>query len=190
MRQDSLYLSSLEMNWTSNFSRSESWTCDRSALATRSCGYSGEASNARSCSLSKSDSGSVAMLCCWVIVLTLRSTGGSTRVWYVNLRVQWAACLRWSPYNPGLQQAGWAHNQQRVVIPSGRHSAVAIDLRRVVQPAGRLIQEKVRKEGPVSGSAKYDTARWGWDVLSTSCEDLAPEGATRRPLSFSEVSGW
>ena len=43
-----------------------------------------------------------------------------------------------------------------MVIPSGRHSAVAVDLRRVVQLAGRLIQEKVRKECPcvVSGSAR------------------------------------
>ena len=43
----------------------------------------------------------------------------------------------------------------------GRHSAVAVDLRRVVQLAGRLNQEKVRKECPcvVSGSARFTTLR-------------------------------
>ena len=50
------------------------------------------------------------------------------------------------------------------VIPAGRPSAVAVDLRRVVQIAGRLIQEKVRKECPcvVSTFCKvYDIARRG-----------------------------
>ena len=44
---------------------------------------------------------------------------------------------------------------------SGRHSVVAVDLRRVVRLAGRLIQEKVRKECPcvVSGSARCTTLR-------------------------------
>ena len=53
------------------------------------------------------------------------------------------------------------HNLQEVVFPSGRHSAVAVDLRRDVQIAGRLIQEKARKECPcvVSGSAKCTTLR-------------------------------
>ena len=48
-----------------------------------------------------------------------------------------------------------------MVFPSGRHSAVAVDLRRVVQIAGRLMQDKVRKECPcvVSGSAKCTTWR-------------------------------
>ena len=41
-----------------------------------------------------------------------------------------------------------AHNLQEVVIASRRHAVVAVDLRRVVQNAGRLIQEKVRKECP------------------------------------------
>ena len=38
---------------------------------------------------------------------------------------------------------------------------MAVDLRRVVQIAGRLIQEKVRKECPcvVSGSARCTTLR-------------------------------
>ena len=38
---------------------------------------------------------------------------------------------------------------------------MAVDLRRVVQLAGRLIQEKVRKECPcvVSGSARCTTLR-------------------------------
>ena len=49
----------------------------------------------------------------------------------------------------------------RVVIPSGRHTARTVDLRRVVQIAGRLIQEKVRKECScvVSGSATCTTLR-------------------------------
>ena len=44
---------------------------------------------------------------------------------------------------------------QSVVVPSKRHSAVAVDLRRVVLLAGRLVHEKVRKECPcvVSSSA-------------------------------------
>ena len=48
-----------------------------------------------------------------------------------------------------------------MVIPSGCHSAVAVDLRKVVQLAGRLIQEKLRKECPcvVSGSARCTTLR-------------------------------
>ena len=48
-----------------------------------------------------------------------------------------------------------------MVIPPGRHSAVAVDLRRVVQFAGKLIQEKARKECPcvVSGSARCTTLR-------------------------------
>ena len=52
------------MNWTSSFLVQSDKTCDRSALASRSCRYSGEASRARSCaSSSKSDSVSgVAML--------------------------------------------------------------------------------------------------------------------------------
>ena len=37
---------------------------------------------------------------------------------------------------------------QEVVVASRRHSVLAVDLRRVVQDAGRLIQEKVRKECP------------------------------------------
>ena len=44
------------------FARSEWQTCDRSALASRSCRYNGEASRARSCSSSTSDSAGVAML--------------------------------------------------------------------------------------------------------------------------------
>ena len=50
---------------------------------------------------------------------------------------------------------------KEVVFPSGRHSTVAVDFRRVVQIAGRLIQEKVRKECPcvVSGSARCTTLR-------------------------------
>ena len=42
-----------------------------------------------------------------------------------------------------------------VVVPSKRHSAVAVDLRRVVLLAARLILGKVRKECPcvVSSSA-------------------------------------
>ena len=50
---------------------------------------------------------------------------------------------------------------KEVVFPSGRHSAVAVNLRRVVQNAGRLIQEKVRKECScvVSGSARCRTWR-------------------------------
>ena len=49
----------------------------------------------------------------------------------------------------------------RVVLPSGRHSAVAVPVRKVVQLAGRLLQEKVRKECPcvVSGSARCTTVR-------------------------------
>ena len=41
-------------------------------------------------------------------------------------------------------------------VRAGRHSAGAVDLRRVVQVAGGLIQEKVRKEClcVVSGSAR------------------------------------
>ena len=54
LRQVSLYLSGLEMNWASSFLVR---TCDRSALVPRSCRYSGEASRARSRSSSKSDSG-------------------------------------------------------------------------------------------------------------------------------------
>ena len=48
---------------------------------------------------------------------------------------------------------------QEVVFPSGRYAAVAVDLGRVVQNVGRLVQEKVRKECScvVSGSAKCRT---------------------------------
>ena len=56
-RQVSLYLSDREMNWTSSFFRAEWWTFDRSAFASRSCRYSGEATRARICSSSKSESG-------------------------------------------------------------------------------------------------------------------------------------
>ena len=63
MRQVPLYLSDLEMNWTSSFLVQSDKLAGRSALASRSCRYSGEASRVRSCSSSKSDSGSgVAML--------------------------------------------------------------------------------------------------------------------------------
>ena len=46
-----------------------------------------------------------------------------------------------------------------MIFPSGAHFAVAVDLHRVVQNAGRLI--KVRKECPcvVSGSARCTTFR-------------------------------
>ena len=46
-----------------------------------------------------------------------------------------------------------------MIFPSGAHFAVAVDLRRVVQNAGRLI--KVKKECPcvVSGSARCTTLR-------------------------------
>ena len=47
------------------------------------------------------------------------------------------------------------------VFPSGRHAAVAVDPRRVVQNVGRLVREKVRKECPcvVSDSARCTTWR-------------------------------
>ena len=65
--------------------------------------------------------------------------------------------------------AGWAPNLQSVVIPSGRHSAVVVNLRRVVQLAARLIQEKVWKECPCveSGSVRCATLREG--EVQTMC---------------------
>ena len=61
-------------------------------------------------------------------------------------RALWCGCHLWC---------------KRVVVPSWRHSAVAVDLRKVVQLAGRLIQEKVRKEClcVVSSSARCMTLR-------------------------------
>ena len=46
-----------------------------------------------------------------------------------------------------------------MVFPSRRRTAVAVDLRSVVQNAGRLVREKVRKECScvVSGSARCTT---------------------------------
>ena len=46
-----------------------------------------------------------------------------------------------------------------MVLPSKRHSAVAVDLRRIVLLAGRLIQEKARKEGVIKCGKVYDIAR-------------------------------
>ena len=51
-----------------------------------------------------------------------------------------------------------------MVLPSGRHAPVAVDLRRVVQNAGRLVQEKGEEGVTVRGvrSCKvHDMARQG-----------------------------
>ena len=59
-----------------------------------------------------------------------------------------------------------------MAVPSRRHSAVAVDLHRVVLLARRLIQEKVRKECPcvVSGSARCTTLRDKDEVCVFLCE--------------------
>ena len=46
------------------------------------------------------------------------------------------------------------------VFPSGRHAAMAVDVRSVVQNAGRLVREKVRKECPCEASDSARCKTW------------------------------
>ena len=159
LRQVPLYLSDLEMNWTSSFLVQS----DELAIVLHLLAPVGTVVMPAEHEVVRRQSPTPGASRYFPLSHRLMqwSTSGRTRVWHVNPRFQWTDRLRWSACNPGLQHSVWAHNLYEVVIPSGHHSAEAVDLRRVVQIAGRLIQEKARKECQcvVSGSARCTTLR-------------------------------
>ena len=95
--------------------------------------------------------------------LTPWSTGGTTKNWHLNPRVQWTDRLWCSACNPCLQQTAWACNLKKVVAQPKRHSIVAVDLRKIVLLTGRLVQEKQKKmpaRGVIKCGRMHDIARW------------------------------
>ena len=131
MRQVSLYLPDLEMNWTSSFLVQS----DRLAIvlhlllgrvfavvkpAEHEFAHRPRQSPEAVSRCSKQNRRS-----------TLCSVGGRPGGCHVNPRVQQPACLRWNPCDPGFQQAAWAHNLWRMGAQRQRHSDYIVDVRRV-----------------------------------------------------------
>ena len=153
MRQISMYLTDLEMNWRSNFLvKSEKLVIVLQLLLAPV----NTVVNTAEHEIAPPRSPIPVASRCFPLnhMLTLSSTSGRTKVWHVNPRFQWTGRLRWNACNPGLQQTNLAHDLQNKVVPSKRHSVVAVELGKIVQLAGRLI--KIKK--------KCDIARQKWDV--------------------------
>ena len=121
------------------FSRSESYTCDRSALAPRSVHEV----------VRRQSPIRVASRCFPLSHgLMLWSTGGRTRVWHVNPCVQWTDRLLWIACNPGLQRSDWDHNLQEVVFPSGATLLWALISAGLFRMLDDWFGKNVRKECP------------------------------------------